>query len=231
MKQSSGAPFWLDPDDDSAKFPDVALALRNPDGLLAVGGNLSPTLLITAYSHGIFPWYNEGQPILWWSPDPRTVLFPERLQVSHSLHKCLAKNIYTVTLDKAFEEVVTACAAPRKDEGGTWITEDMKHAYCHLHTLGIAHSVECWYEGKLMGGMYGVALGRVFFGESMFSRRANASKVALVHLLQWLKDWGYALLDCQVHSEHLARFGAEAIPRNEFIKLLDQWCVPYQEKS
>lgn len=221
------APFWLNSDDDASAFPDAALALRDPDGLLALGGNLSPQRLISAYSSGIFPWYNEGQPILWWSPDPRTVLFPERLEVSRSLHKTLARNAYTVTLDTAFEAVITACAEPRKDSDGTWITPAMKAAYCQLHHLGIAHSVESWHEGTLVGGMYGIALGRVFFGESMFSRRANTSKVALVHLMHWLKSWGYVLLDCQCHSEHLARFGATAIPRSEFIALLNQWCLPY----
>jgi leucyl/phenylalanyl-tRNA--protein transferase len=221
------APFWLDGDAEANVFPDAALALRDPDGLLALGGNLSPQSLINAYSRGIFPWYNEGQPILWWSPDPRTVLFPERLKVSRSLHKTLARNVYAVTLDAAFEAVINACAEPRKNSNKTWITAAMKAAYCQLYRMGIAHSVETWYDGTLVGGMYGIALGRVFFGESMFSRRANASKVAVVHLMHWLKSWGYALLDCQCHSDHMVRFGATSLPRDEFIALLNQWCLPY----
>lgn len=214
-----GAPYFIKPGD--VDFPDVRRALREPDGLLAVGGDLSPRRLLRAYRSGIFPWYSEGQPILWWSPDPRAVLFPERLHVSRSLEKVLAKDVYTVTFDTAFQRVMEACAAPRAGQAGTWITEDMITAYCTLHRMGAARSVECWRDGELVGGMYGVALGRVFFGESMFSRRSNASKVALVHLL---RGGDYALLDCQVHSAHVASLGAETIARAEFIKLLRQWC-------
>ncbi|HLA75499.1 MAG TPA: leucyl/phenylalanyl-tRNA--protein transferase [Gammaproteobacteria bacterium] len=218
------APYWIDPADSDTNFPAVELALRVPDGLLAVGGNLSPQRLVTAYRHGIFPWYNEGQPILWWSPDPRSVLFLPRLKISRSLRKTLAKQPYTVSLNRAFREVVTACAGPRKDSTGTWITAAMLEAYCTLHQLGLAHSVECWRDNKLAGGLYGVAIGRVFFGESMFSAGTDASKVAFVHLVQALQRQGYALVDCQVHSDHLARLGAELIPRRDFIQLLDQHC-------
>lgn len=224
MIHSRTGPFWIDPQEKSTQFPNVELALRDPDGLLAIGGDLDPARLISAYRSGIFPWYNEDQPILWWSPDPRTVLFPERLHVSRSLQKALAKNDYSVTLDTAFQRVIQACAEPRKDAHGTWITPAMVEAYCHLHKMGLAHSVEIWYAGELAGGVYGVGLGRIFFGESMFSRRDNASKLAFVHLVQWLQDWGYTLLDCQVHSAHVARFGAESLPRSEFIRLLKASC-------
>ncbi len=225
MNLSRGGPYWIDAHDRSAQFPDVELALCDPDGLLAVGGDLSTKRLITAYRKGIFPWYNQDQPILWWSPNPRTVLFPERLHVSRSLQKVLAKNTYTVTLDTAFTRVIKACAGPRRGEpNGTWITAAMIAAYSKLHRMGLAHSVEAWHQGELVGGIYGVAVGRVFFGESMFSHRANASKVAFVHLAQWLRDWGYVLLDCQTHSGHLAHFGAQQIPRVEFTRLLTKWC-------
>ncbi|MFP5344837.1 MAG: leucyl/phenylalanyl-tRNA--protein transferase [Gammaproteobacteria bacterium] len=209
----------LDPRD--LAFPDADLALREPDGLLAVGGDLSPARLIEAYRNGIFPWYSEGEPILWWSPDPRMVLFPERLHVSRSLRKLLKQGRYNVTFDQAFASVIKQCAALR--EGGTWITREMQHAYCRLHELGYAHSVECWRDKKLAGGLYGVALGRVFFGESMFSLEPNASKVALVRLVERLQHSGYRMLDCQVHSAHLQRLGAEDIPRVEFLRLLKQW--------
>lgn len=215
-------PFWLDPTDDTA-FPPLEHALRRPNGLLAVGGNLSPRRLIAAYRGGIFPWYEEGQPILWWSPDPRSVLFPERLKVSRSLRKSLNRRAFEVTLDAAFDAVVTGCAAPRADAAGTWITPDMQSAYQRLHRLGWAHSAETWVDDELVGGLYGVALGCVFFGESMFTRRTDASKVAFVHLVRKLTSWGFAVIDCQMHSEHLASLGAECIPRPEFIELLERW--------
>lgn len=224
MNRSRTGPFWIDPHEESMEFPDVQLALRDPDGLLAIGGDLSPARLISAYRNGIFPWYSQDQPILWWSPDPRSVLFPERLHVSRSLQKALIKNDYTVTLGTAFQRVIEACAESRKDRQGTWITPDMIEAYCHLHKMGVAHSVEIWHTGELVGGIYGVGLGRVFFGESMFSHRTNASKLAFVHLVRWLQDWGYALLDCQIHSAHVAHFGAESIARLEFIRLLREHC-------
>ncbi|MDX1654711.1 MAG: leucyl/phenylalanyl-tRNA--protein transferase, partial [Candidatus Competibacteraceae bacterium] len=169
---------WLDPHDDRQPFPHPETALEEPDGLLAVGGSLSPVRLLSAYRQGIFPWYSAGQPILWWSPNPRTVLFPERFHCSRSLRKTLRQQRFQVTLDRAFEQVVYQAAQPRRDQTGTWITPAMARAYTHLHTLGYAHSVESWYQGELVGGLYGVALGRVFYGESMFSRMSDASKVA-----------------------------------------------------
>lgn len=215
---------WLDPRDDDVSFPDVALALSEPDGLLAAGGRLSPHRLLNAYRLGIFPWYSAGQPILWWSPDPRAVLYPEALHISRSLAKTLRKGDYTVSFDQAFAEVIHQCAQPRADGLGTWLTEEMIEAYCQLHRLGHAHSIETWHRGILVGGLYGVAIGRVFFGESMFSRRRDASKVAFVQAVTQLRACGYRLIDCQVASKHLTRFGATLIPRREFIAQLNQWC-------
>jgi leucyl/phenylalanyl-tRNA--protein transferase len=215
----------LDPQYPQVPFPDVESAEREPNGLLAVGGDLSVTRLLNAYRAGIFPWYSAGQPILWWSPDPRTLLFPEHLKISRSLRKTLAKRRFTATLDQAFGGVITACAAPRADGEGTWILPEMVRAYRRLHDQGFAHSVEVWADGELVGGLYGVALGRVFFGESMFSRRSDASKVALVHLCGKLQQWGYELIDCQLHSAHLESLGAEAIPRRSFRALLDVACA------
>lgn len=185
-----------------------------------MGGDLQPKRLLLAYRSGIFPWYSPGQPILWWSPDPRAVLFPDRIKVSRSLHKTLKKAVFKVTLDTAFGDVVEACAGPRRGGSGTWITEAMKRAYIRLHHLGFAHSVECWKEGRLVGGLYGVAMGRVFCGESMFSHQPDSSKVALVYLARQLERWGYHFIDCQVYSEHLGRLGAENMPRHEFIERL-----------
>lgn len=216
--------YWLPRGDDEAPFPPVELALRDPDGLLAFGGTLSVQRLLRAYRSGIFPWYSQGQPIMWWSPDPRTVLFPEALKVSRSLHKTLKKKQYTVTLDTAFAEVMNACAEPREAGAGTWITDAMKAAYYDLHEQGHAHSVEAWQDGELVGGLYGVAIGSVFFGESMFTRRTDASKIAFVQLVSQLKRWGFALIDCQVYSGHLASLGAVEISRPEFISLLDEHC-------
>ncbi|WP_126455219.1 leucyl/phenylalanyl-tRNA--protein transferase [Sulfuriflexus mobilis] len=216
--------YWLSPDDDEVAFPPVDLALREPDGLLAFGGSLSVQRLLHAYQQGIFPWYSEGQPIMWWSPDPRMVLFPADLKVSRSLRKTLKKKYYTLTLDTAFAEVVEACAAPRKDDAGTWITDDMKNAYKELYRQGHAHSVEVWLGEELVGGLYGVAIGTVFFGESMFARRSDTSKLAFVYLVQQLKRWGYSLIDCQVYSAHLASLGAINIPRAAFVSLLNAHC-------
>ncbi len=216
--------LWLDARDNTAPFPDPALALREPDGLLAAGGDLSPQRLLNAYRQGIFPWYSAGQPILWWSPDPRAVLYPRDLHVSRSLRKTLRKGEYRVSFDTAFTEVIRHCAQPRADGLGTWITAEMIAAYCRLHQLGHAHSVEAWHEGVLVGGLYGVALGHVFFGESMFSRRSDASKVAFVHAVTVLRDAGYQLIDCQVASAHLSQFGATLIPRRAFIAQLDTYC-------
>ncbi len=220
---------WLDPRDDAQPFPNPHQALEHPNGLLAVGGNLSPRRLLNAYRLGIFPWYSEGQPILWWSPQPRTLLFPEHIKIHRSLKKVIKKQMFKVTLDRAFREVIEGCAAPRSDEEGTWITVDMQAAYRRLHQLGYAHSVEVWQstEGhsQLCGGLYGVALGTVFFGESMFSRVTDSSKVALVALCQQLQRWQFTVIDCQMHTDHLARLGAISLNRGDFMALLEQGCV------
>ena len=222
---SAEGPFWIHPSDTSLVFPDVNLALREPDGLLAVGGDLAPDRLVAGYRKGIFPWYSDDQPILWWSPDPRTVLFPDRFRVSGSLRKTLRKGRFTVTMDQAFEQIIRGCAAPRRTGSGTWITRDMAAAYTALHHRGYAHSVECWLEGRLAGGMYGVAIGKIFFGESMFSRVTDASKVAFAHLARQLLAWNFALIDCQVHSAHLVSLGAEQIERRAFVGYLETWCA------
>lgn len=215
----------LDPNNPEQDFPTINKALLEPDGLLAVGGCLSEQRLLNAYRRGIFPWYNAGEPILWWSPNPRLVLFPEKLVISRSLRKTLRKNIFAVTFDRAFTEVVAACANPRKDAAGTWITTEIHQAYSRLHRAGYAHSVEAWLDDELVGGLYGVALGQVFFGESMFHTRTDASKVAFATLVQQLNAWGYQLIDCQVHTQHLESFGAEQIDRAYFAKLLDRFCA------
>jgi leucyl/phenylalanyl-tRNA--protein transferase len=213
--------FGLDGTPSELPFPDPALAETEPDGLLAVGGDLSPQRLANAYRQGIFPWYSEGQPILWWSPDPRMVLFPERLHVSRSLRKVLRRGLFEVTFDRDFDAVIHACAAPRKTGDGTWITPQMMTAYRRLHEQGLAHSVEAWHQGELVGGLYGVTLGRLFFGESMFSAMRDASKVAFVHLVRSLQAAGCPLIDCQVHTTHLESLGAELIPRARFLRLLE----------
>jgi leucyl/phenylalanyl-tRNA---protein transferase len=213
-------PVWIDPQDSDCVFPDVSLALTEPNGLLAIGGNLSSRCLLNAYEQGIFPWFNAGQPVLWWCPDPRSVLFPEEIKISRSLKKTIARNEFTVTLDTVFAQVIDSCAAPRPSASGTWITREMKDAYCQLFELGYAHSVETWHNGKLVGGLYGVALGGVFFGESMFFRKRDASKVAFTCLVRQLGIWGYTLIDCQIASQHLASLGAREISRREFCKLL-----------
>lgn len=216
---------WLDPDDDGQPFPSPALALREPDGLLAVGGSLSPQRLLNAYRRGIFPWYSSGQPILWWSPDPRTVLFPQHIKVSRSLHKTLKKDLFSVTMDSAFETVIRRCGEPRRHEPGTWITPQMREAYCRLHRLGHAHCVETWHQGQLVGGLYGVAIGRVFYGESMFTRMSDASKVALLALAAHLREWGFGLIDCQMHTSHMISLGAQDIPRRTFVDYLNRYCT------
>lgn len=225
---SNQGPFWIHPSDRSLSFPDVSLALREPDGLLAVGGDLAPQRILTAYRNGIFPWYSDNQPILWWSPDPRTVLFTSQLRISRSLRKTLRRGHFTVTMDRAFEEVVDGCAAPRDGSAGTWITREMTDAYVSLHHKGYAHSVECWLDRELVGGLYGVSLGRVFFGESMFSRATDASKVAFACLVRQLGAWNVPLIDCQVHSAHLASLGAEEIPRKDFVACLETLCQEQQ---
>lgn len=206
-------------DNEDIGFPDPESA--EPDGLLAVGGDLRPERLLLAYSLGIFPWYEDGSPILWWSPDPRLVLFPKEIKVSRSLRQTLKKDIYEVTFDRAFEDVIIACAGLReeKDEG-TWITKEMGQAYTELHRLGHAHSVESWRDGELAGGLYGVAMGRVFCGESMFARQRDASKVALVRLVEQLSSRGFQMIDCQVRTRHLISMGAREIPRREFLHRL-----------
>ena len=218
------APFWLDPESPEIDFPDVNLALKNPDGLLAIGGDLSEARLLKAYRRGIFPWYGPGQPILWWSPDPRLVLYPGRLHISRSLAKTLRKGMFQVSMDRAFEAVISACAAAREDESGTWITPEMKAAYLKLYREGHAHSVECWQADRLVGGLYGVSIGQAFFGESMFARVNDASKVALVWLVQQLQRWNFQLVDCQVHTRHLVSLGASALARDEFTRLLEAAC-------
>ncbi|MDX1723457.1 MAG: leucyl/phenylalanyl-tRNA--protein transferase [Pseudomonas sp.] len=207
---------------DSLSFPPLAKALHEPNGLLAAGGDLSAERLIAAYRHGCFPWFQDDQPILWWSPDPRTVLLPEELHVSRSLAKVLRQARYQVTFDRDFAKVIQACAEPRDYAGGTWITTPMQHAYLELHRRGIAHSVEVWRNDELVGGLYGLAMGRLFFGESMFSRADNASKVGFVTLVEQLKAWGFALIDCQMPTQHLHRFGAKQIARADFADYLKQ---------
>lgn len=214
----------LDPDHPQQAFPPLHKALRDPNGLLAFGGCLSPQRIVNAYRHGVFPWFNPGEPILWWSPDPRLVLFPEHLNISRSLAKTLRKQLFQIRYDSAFRQVITACAAPRSGSLGTWITDDILQAYLTLHHLGIAHSFEAWQDDQLVGGLYGIAIGQVFFGESMFHRKTDASKVVFAHLVQQLSDWGYRLIDCQVRSEHLVSLGAEDIPRGRFAELLNEYC-------
>ncbi len=214
---------WL-PAGDDYRFPDPSNALREPDGLLAAGGDLSPGRLLAAYRRGIFPWYEEGQPILWWSPDPRAVLFLDELHVSRSLRRTLRRAGFTASVDTAFDAVMAGCAERTDARIGTWITRDMAEAYARLHALGHGHSVEIWRDGKLVGGLYGLAMGRVFFGESMFSRETDASKVALVHLVNLLKSRDFAAIDCQLRSAHLETLGARPIPRVEFLDLLDRCC-------
>ena len=201
---------------DSLDFPPLNKALREPNGLLAAGGDLRPERLIRAYRHGCFPWFQDGQPILWWSPDPRTVLLPDQLHVSRSLGKVLRQGRYRVTFDQTFADVIRACAAPRSYAAETWITSPMQDAYLELHKRGIAHSVEVWRDNELVGGLYGLAMGQLFFGESMFSRADNASKVGFVTLVEHLKNCGFVLIDCQMPTEHLLSLGAQTIPRSEF---------------
>lgn len=247
---------------DHTPFPPVDEALREPNGLLAIGGDLSPERLLDAYRHGIFPWFNADDPILWWSPDPRMVLFPREFKVSRSLRKTLARRDFEVSMDTAFERVMRACAAPRAGQAGTWIHEEMIAAYTALHRMGYAHSVEVWMPGSpaplqievetgrqranhedstistarneqashqgiddeldLVGGLYGISIGRMFYGESMFSRRTDGSKIALAHLAAQLTRWNFGMIDCQMNTPHLASLGAREIPRAEFIRRLQE---------
>jgi leucyl/phenylalanyl-tRNA--protein transferase len=206
---------WLERDD---AFPPVETALEDPNGLLCAGGDLSPRRLIEAYRGGIFPWYSGEEPILWWSPDPRMVLFCDELKVSRSLSKSLRNRGFEVRVDSAFAKVIKACAEPRKGEGGTWLGPDMQAAYAAFHRMGYAHSFETWQGGRLVGGLYGVAIGRMFYGESMFSRETDASKVALVALVGELRTRGFPLIDCQQRTPLLASLGAREIPRRQFLR-------------
>jgi leucyl/phenylalanyl-tRNA---protein transferase len=210
---------WLGPRDP---FPPVSSALADPNGLLAAGGELSAARLIDAYRHGIFPWFSQGQPILWWSPDPRMVLMPHELKVSRSLRKTLRKRDYEVRADTRFRTVMQACAEPRPEQNGTWISAGMVAAYSALHEQGFAHSIETWIDGELAGGLYGVALGRMFYGESMFTHAADASKIALVHLVRQIERWHFGMIDCQLHTRHLASLGAREIPRTDFMRKLQE---------
>lgn len=216
---------WLNP--NTLDFPAPDTALKDPNGLLALGGDLSPERILNAYRLGVFPWFNPGDPILWWSPDPRTVIYPEKLHISRSLQKALRKKIYRVTFDHDFEQVMRHCAGARPKADGTWINQDMLSAYCALHQMGFAHSVEVWreQEGKneLVGGLYGIAIGRVFFGESMFSHANNASKFGFAHLVKQLREWQFVLIDCQVASDHLFTLGATEISRRDFQKILQEF--------
>lgn len=214
----------LDPNNPEQDFPALNRALLEPDGLLAIGGCLSKKRLLNAYRHGIFPWFNPEDPILWWSPNPRLVLFPDKLNISRSLRKTMRKQIFSVTIDQAFDKVIAACAKPRKEGAGTWITKEINQAYNELHQLGIAHSAEAWLNDGLVGGLYGVTMGRVFFGESMFHTKTDASKVVFASLVEQLKSWNYQLIDCQMHTPHLESLGAQEIDRNYFAILLDQYC-------
>lgn len=215
---------WLT---NAHRFPPVDTALAEPNGLLAAGGDLSSGRLLAAYRHGIFPWYAPGEPLLWWSPDPRMVLFPAEFKISRSLARTLKNAGYQVRLDSVFSQVIAACAAPREQGGGTWISAEMQAAYRHLHDIGYAHSVETWMvdgeSSTLAGGLYGIAIGRVFYGESMFSRRNDASKIALAHLCRLLEQRGFAVIDCQMNTAHLASLGAREIPRREFVAELARW--------
>lgn len=206
---------WLDTHDD---FPPTEFALRDPNGLLCAGADLSPQRLLAAYRRGIFPWFSAGEPILWWSPSPRMTLVPAHFVCARSLRKTLSRGRYEVRLDTAFADVIQACATtPRKGQRGTWITPAIQAAYERLHTLGVAHSVETWIDGQLVGGLYGLAIGRMFYGESMFSHATDTSKIAIAHLARYLDRHGYGLIDCQMSTPHLASLGAREIPRSDFL--------------
>ncbi len=212
---------WLNASD--TPFPPIDQALAEPNGLLAAGGGLSKERILTAYRAGIFPWYSPGEPVLWWSPDPRCVLKPDQIHISKSMRKRLKREDYEVFFDRDFNAVINACAAPRGDEEGTWITEEMKQAYNQLHQRGIAHSVEVYIDNALAGGLYGLAIGKLFFGESMFSRHRDASKIAFIKMVEQMRAWNYALIDCQVSNDHLLSLGATEIPRTAFQTYLDRY--------
>ncbi len=213
---------WLD--NENISFPPTNCALKYPDGLLAVGGDLTAERIINGYRQGIFPWYSEGQPLLWWTPDPRLVLYLSELHLGRSTKKLLRKKAFRITVDQCFETVMRQCGTiPRKDQDGSWITEEMVAAYVHLHQLGVAHSVEAWQEGELVGGLYGIALGKVYFGESMFSLVSGASKAAFSSLATQLQRWQFELVDCQIHSDYLESFGAIEVDRKQFEQSLQQY--------
>ena len=218
---------WLE---GKAPFPPLERALHEPNGLLCAGGDLSPPRLLNAYQHGIFPWYASGEPILWWSPDPRMVLDPGGFRISRSLRRRLRAGRYQVKLDSDFPAVIRACAeAPRDGQDGTWISREMQHAYWQLAQLGFAHSVETWIDGQLLGGLYGMAIGRMFYGESMFALATDASKIAAAHLARFLEGEGYGMIDCQMKTAHLASLGAREIPRADFMaRLRALVAVPWQ---
>ncbi len=210
---------WLG---ETLEFPNTASALTDPDGLLAVGGDLSVERLLCAYRQGIFPWYSEGQPILWWSPSPRTILIPDKLHLGRSNRKLFNKAPFTIKVNHAFRQVIEHCAAaPRADQDGTWIMPEMIEAYCDLHKAGHAHSIEAWQDEQLVGGLYGVSVGKAFFGESMFSLSSGASKFAFMSLVKTLQKWDFQLIDCQIYTDYLASFGAQEVPREEFEQRLD----------
>lgn len=217
-------PVWLDEQQSDQPFPDASLALTEPNGLLAIGGDLSPSRLLSAYRQGIFPWYSDGEPVMWWSPEPRAVLYPDQVIISRSLARTLKKHTLVVTFDQAFPDVVRACAAARPGSPGTWITGEMYQAYCRMHELGHAHSIEAWHGSSLVGGLYGLAIGCVFFGESMFHRERDASKIAFINLVDLLISWRYKLIDCQLPNRHLSSLGATLVPRQKFTALLNEFC-------
>ena len=210
---------WLAPDQP---FPPVQRALREPNGLLAAGGDLSLHRLLDAYRRGIFPWYSEGEPVLWWSPDPRMVLVPGEIAISRSLRKRIRSGAFEIRADTCFARVMRACAEPRDGQSGTWITEDIVCAYSAMHAAGLAHSIEAWHGDELVGGLYGVAIGRMFYGESMFTRMADASKVSLAYLARQLTRWGFGMIDCQMQTAHLESMGARTMPRRDFIAALSE---------
>jgi leucyl/phenylalanyl-tRNA--protein transferase len=220
-----GSIVWLSERDSPDAFPPVKLALREPDGLLAAGGDLSPPRLIAAYQRGIFPWYSHGQPILWWCPDPRAILLPGEFKTSRSLAKNIRNRGFETRIDSAFDSVIRACGSSDVRPGGTWLSVEMRAAYSNLHKLGYAHSFETWRENRLVGGLYGVAIGRVFYGESMFSLERDASKVALRRLCDELLARDFHMIDCQMATPHLLGLGAELIPRSDFIDLLQAFAT------
>ncbi|MDH3719423.1 MAG: leucyl/phenylalanyl-tRNA--protein transferase [Planctomycetota bacterium] len=222
---------WISSDDPPEAFPEIDSAFDVPDGLLAAGGDLSADRLLYAYRHGIFPWYDDGQPILWWSPDPRCVIRPHEFHVSRRLRRALSRGTFELSFNHAFRDVIAACAEDRSGQQGTWITDDMTAAYVSLHEQGWAHSIEVWLDDRLVGGLYGLAIGEAFFGESMFSRNTNASKTAMLALCQQMVACDFEILDCQVESPHLVSLGATLIPRKQFAAVLRRACEPASKFS